>query len=69
MSTDIEDARDDSKVPPKKFIVKCPACAGSGNVVPLGSRARVGCRLCWERGRVSRIVAESWSREQDENGF
>ncbi len=67
MSTDIEDARDGSEVPvpPKKFIVSCPACEGSGHVVPYGSRARVGCRLCWERGRVSRIVAESWFREQE----
>jgi len=66
LSTDIEDARDDSQVPPKKkFIVSCPACEGSGHVVPFGSRARVGCRLCWERGRVARIVAESWFREQE----
>lgn len=67
MSTDIEDARDGSEVPvpPKKFIVSCPACEGSGHVVPYGSRARVGCRLCWERGRVARIVAESWFREQE----
>jgi len=68
MSSDIEDARDESEVRPKKFIVRCPACEGSGHVVPFGSRARVGCRLCWERGRVSRIVAESWFREQDGKG-
>jgi hypothetical protein len=65
MSTDIEDARDDAEVPPRKFIVQCPACEGTGNVVPLGSRALVGCRLCWGRGRVSRIAADSWFREQE----
>ena len=71
MSADIEDARSersDSQVPPKKIIVQCPACNGSGRVVPFGSRARVGCRICWERGRVSRIVADSWLREHDEKG-
>ena len=71
MSADIEDARSersDSQVPPKKFIVQCPACKGSGHVVPFGSRARVGCRICWERGRVSRIVADSWLREHGEKG-
>ena len=49
-----------SETPPKKFIVRCPACNGSGHVVPIGSRSRIGCRVCWERGRVSRIVADSW---------
>ena len=69
MSADIEDARSDSEVPPKKkIIVQCPACNGSGHVVPFGSRARVGCRICWERGRVSRIVADSWLRENGEKG-
>jgi len=74
MSANIEDARSNrndrsaSQVPPKKFIVQCPACNGSGHVVPFGSRARVGCRICWERGRVSRIVSDSWLREQDEKG-
>ena len=71
MSADIEDARSersDSELPPKKFIVRCPACNGSGHVVPFGSRARVGCRICWERGRVSRIVADSWLREHGEKG-
>ncbi len=58
---DVEDARE-GRVP-KKFIVRCPACNGRGDVVPFGSRARVGCRVCWERGRVSRIVAEIWQRE------
>jgi hypothetical protein len=47
----------------RRFVVQCPACGGSGHVVPFGSRTRVGCRLCWERGRVSRIVAEAWSKE------
>lgn len=71
MSANIEDARDEiegvrseADVPAKKkIIVQCPACNGSGNVVPFGSRARVGCRICWERGRVSRIVADSWLLE------
>jgi hypothetical protein len=73
MSANIEDARDEiegarseADVPPRKFIVRCPACDGSGNVVPFGSLARVGCRVCWERGRVSRIVADSWLREHGE---
>ena len=68
MSADFEDARSDSGMPPRKFIVQCPACKGSGHVVPFGSRARVGCRVCWERGRVSRIVAESWLLENGEKG-
>jgi hypothetical protein len=68
MSADIEDARSDSGMPQRKFIVQCPECNGSGRVVPFGSRARVGCRLCWERGRVSRIVADSWWREHGEKG-
>lgn len=63
-----EDVRGDSRFPRKKFIVRCPACNGSGHVVPFGSRARVGCRICWERGRVSRIVADSWLREHGEKG-
>ncbi|HEV2347336.1 MAG TPA: hypothetical protein VGS97_24795 [Actinocrinis sp.] len=63
-----EDVRGDSRFPRKKFIVWCPACNGSGHVVPFGSRARVGCRICWERGRVSRIVADSWLREHGEKG-
>lgn len=76
MSADIEDARGDlegvrseADVKPRKIIVQCPACNGSGNVVPFGSRARVGCRICWERGRVSRIVADDWLREHgDQKG-
>ena len=68
MSAYIEDARGDAGASPKKFIVQCPECNGSGRVVPFGSRARVGCRLCWERGRVSRIVAESWQPEHGEKG-
>lgn len=68
MSVDYDDARYASQARPKKIIVRCPACDGSGHVVPIGSRARVGCRVCWERGRVSRIVAESWLRENGEKG-
>lgn len=68
MSADVENARSDSGTPRRKFIVQCPACNGSGHVVPFGSRARVGCRVCWERGRVSRIVADSWLLEHGEKG-
>lgn len=68
MGVDFEDTRGDPRVPRKKFIVQCPACKGSGHVVPFGSRARVGCRVCWERGRVSRIVADSWLLENGEKG-
>ena len=68
MSVDYEDTGGDPRVRPKKFIVSCPACKGSGHVVPFGSRARVGCRVCWERGRVSRIVADSWLLENGEKG-
>ncbi len=46
-----------------RYIVACPACEGSGRVVRPGSQVPVGCRLCWERGRVSRIVAERFTRE------
>jgi hypothetical protein len=48
----------------KKFIVDCPACDGTGHVVREGSQVSVGCRLCWERGRVSRILAEIFERDR-----
>lgn len=47
-----------------RFIVACPACCGSGRVVGPGSQVPVGCRLCWERGRVARIVAERFERQR-----
>lgn len=47
-----------------RFIVTCPACRGSGRVVRQGSQVPVGCRLCWEHGRVARIVAERYERQQ-----
>lgn len=47
-----------------RFIVSCPACQGSGRVVRSGSQVPVGCRLCWERGRVARIVAERFERQR-----
>jgi hypothetical protein len=47
-----------------RFIVSCPACRGSGRVVRQGSQVPVGCRLCWERGRVARIVAERFERQR-----
>ena len=49
----------------EKYIVSCPACGGDGRVVPPGSLAQVSCRLCWERGRVSRIVADKYLRNID----
>lgn len=49
----------------RKYIVPCPACGGSGRIVPRGSLARVSCRLCWERGRVSWIVADRYARHND----
>ncbi|HEY3868119.1 MAG TPA: hypothetical protein VGM10_07200 [Actinocrinis sp.] len=48
----------------KKYIVRCPACDGTGHVVREGSQVSVGCRLCWERGLVARIVAEIFERER-----
>jgi hypothetical protein len=54
---------DDVDAPSERYIVACPACGGDGRVVPPGSLAQVGCRLCWERGRVSRIVADKYRRE------
>lgn len=61
----LADSGDERRDPPRKrFIVPCPACDGTGTVVRAGSQASVGCRLCWERGVVSRIVAESFRREQ-----
>jgi hypothetical protein len=58
--------------PHARLIVACPACGGRGWVKAPGSRARMGCRLCWERGRVSRIVADRFlqlrDRKQDESG-
>lgn len=50
--------------PRKKFIVCCPACDGTGRVVREDSQVSVGCRLCWERGRVSRIIAEHFERDR-----
>ena len=47
-----------------RFIVTCPACRGSGRVVRQGSQVPVGCRLCWEHGRVARIVAERYERQR-----
>jgi hypothetical protein len=47
-----------------RFIVSCPACQGSGRVVGSGSQVPVSCRLCWERGRVARIVAERFERQR-----
>ena len=52
-------------VPAEKYIVSCPACGGDGRVIPPGSLAQVSCRLCWERGRVSRIAANKYLRSQD----
>jgi hypothetical protein len=49
----------------RKYIVQCPACGGTGRIVPRGSLARVSCRLCWERGRVSWLVAERYARHND----
>ena len=49
----------------RKYIVPCPACGGTGRIVPHGSQARVSCRLCWERGRVSWIVAERYARHNN----
>jgi hypothetical protein len=46
----------------RKYIVPCPACDGTGRIIPRGSLARVSCRLCWERGRVSWLVAERYTR-------
>lgn len=49
--------------PHDRFIVECPACAGVGRVVRQNSQVPVSCRLCWERGRVSRIVARAFLEE------
>lgn len=51
-----------------RFIVRCPACLGSGRVIRPGSQVPVGCPLCWERGRVARIVAERYERAGGERG-
>ncbi|HEV3172714.1 MAG TPA: hypothetical protein VGZ32_20375 [Actinocrinis sp.] len=53
------------RAPPERYIVLCPACEGDGRVIPPGSLAQVSCRLCWERGRVSRIVANKYLRSHD----
>lgn len=47
-----------------RFISSCPAHRGSGRVVCQGSQVPVGCRLCCERGRVARIVAELYERQR-----
>jgi hypothetical protein len=48
--------------PPRRgrYIVECPACEGTGREARPGSTVLHGCRLCWERGVVARIVAERW---------
>lgn len=43
-----------------RFTVSCPACKGSGRIVPHGLSAPESCTLCFERGRVPRIVAERY---------
>ena len=43
-----------------RFIVDCPACLGTRTVPRADSTILHGCRLCWERGVVSTIVAERW---------
>jgi hypothetical protein len=44
----------------KPYIVSCPACDGKGRVRRDGSQVLLACRLCWERGVLSRIVAEQY---------
>jgi hypothetical protein len=44
----------------ERFIVQCPACKGTGKAIRDGSQVLVGCRLCWERGVVARIVARDF---------
>jgi hypothetical protein len=43
-----------------RYIVDCPACRGAGRVPRPESTVLHGCRLCWERGVVSTIVADRW---------
>ena len=43
-----------------RYIVECPACQGTGRVARAESTVLHGCRLCWERGVVARIVADRW---------
>jgi Ribonuclease G/E len=45
----------------RKYIVSCPACYGTGRVMRDDSLVATGCRLCWERGVVAQIVADSYS--------
>lgn len=49
----------------RKYIVSCPACDGTGRVLRDGSRVATGCRLCWERGVVAQIVADSYTPGRD----
>ena len=51
-----------------RYIVDCPACEGTGRVSRPGSVVLHGCRLCWERGVVSTIVAERWRNRPPEQG-
>lgn len=46
--------------PHAPFIVTCPACGGSGLVLRDDSQVHLGCKLCWRRGVVARIVAEKY---------
>lgn len=62
-STDGGAADSTVRRPHDRFIVECPACAGVGRVVRQGSQVPVSCRLCWERGRVSRIAARAFLEE------
>lgn len=56
--------------PPRRgrYIVDCPACEGTGREARPESIVLHGCRLCWERGVVARIVAERWINRSDPNG-
>jgi hypothetical protein len=59
----IDQSPEQSALMHQPFIVTCPACRGHRRVLRDGSQARLSCRLCWERGVVSRIVANKYTRD------
>ncbi len=51
-----------------RYIVDCPACAGTGRIRQGDSVVLTGCRLCWERGVCSPIVANRYRKKLADAG-
>jgi Ribonuclease G/E len=51
-----------------RYIVDCPACEGTGRIRHVDSVVLTGCRLCWERGVCSPIVANRYRKKLADAG-